>query len=135
MWYSEHRDAGTGWVRPAPQVMTDNGGVTLTDRQAQTNCEQALAQAERWLDEAQRERSAQFHKTNERAELIYAYASAADTWVRLAELRAALDGKIVPEVETYDQRYVAASNSIRRSEAEGDLDEYVARALSAEGRE
>lgn len=97
--------------------------------------EDALGSSTGWLQRADGlARTLAARKFGDTATLVQSYAAAADVWVRIAELRAALDGRIVPAVETYDQRHVAETNSLHRSEAEGEFDAAAERAFGDVGK-
>lgn len=81
--------------------------------------EDALEQSVVWLERAdQFARTTNVRKLDDTAYLVNAYATAADSWTRIAELRAALRGQVVPPIETADQRYAQALNAQTRREVE-----------------
>lgn len=95
----------------------------------------ALEQSVVWLERADKlARTTNVRKLDDTAYLVNAYATAADSWTRIAELRAALRGQVVPPIETYDQRHAAETNSLRRSEAEGEFDTAAERVFGDVGK-
>jgi hypothetical protein len=84
--------------------------------------EDALAQSVAWLERADElARTTSVRKLDDTAYLVNAYAVAADSWTRVAELHAALQGRTVPPIETVDQRYAAAVNAQHRRVADAQL--------------
>lgn len=82
----------------------------------------ALQQSVVWLERADElARTVAVRKLDDTACLVNAYATAADSWTRIADLRAALEGRVVPPIETADQRYAQALNAQHRRAADAEL--------------
>lgn len=88
--------------------------------------DQALAEAESWLElaeqVAQRGGASYADTESRKADLVHAYAFTADTWVRYAELRAALEHRIIAPVETFESRHADAARAVAALETEASED-------------
>lgn len=73
-------------------------------RDVRGSAEESLREAASWLERAKAVRESSSGISENVALTVHSYAIVADVHVRIAELRAALDGDVLAAVETHESR-------------------------------